>query len=160
MGGASMRPSVENFRHTPVSSREQLYATRERPYQRENQGNYNATRCNPPRRSHSHGSPAGTPIQFAASREQQQQRHMIEIVPGVEKLLRGAEETSNAIDSDFIATYKCFSCESTVVCIRDAEYVICPECRVVGPNEQGHRIERFGVGLGVLLSDVAQMQER
>lgn len=84
----------------------------------------------------------------------------IEISPGVFARLRGSEETWNAIQSGNSTRAKCFSCELALLCISDAEYVICPSCRVVSPIATGNygqerlsnnRLHRHtgGVGLGM-----------
>lgn len=89
----------------------------------------------------------------------------IEITPGVFARLRGSEETWNAIKSGNSTHAKCFSCELALLCISDAEYVICPACRVVSPLsttgsyrqesqsyhllQQPHSAMTGGVGLGM-----------
>lgn len=87
----------------------------------------------------------------------------IEISPGVFARLRGSEETWNAIKSGNSTHTKCFSCELSLLCISDAEYVICPACRVVSPitmrnhyqGKQSHHLLHplpalsGGVGLGM-----------
>jgi hypothetical protein len=78
----------------------------------------------------------------------------VEISPGVFALLRGAEETWRAIQTGNFETVVCVCCCSRMQCIADAEYVLCPECRVVSPvrnkyrerSDSGRRI----VGLGLL----------
>ena len=58
---------------------------------------------------------------------------MIEIAPGLRVRLRGAEETMNAIASDRLATEFCTCCQELLHCVRDADYVLCPNCKVVSP---------------------------
>jgi hypothetical protein len=80
----------------------------------------------------------------------------VEISPGVFALLRGSEETWRAIQAGHFETVVCVCCCNTLQCIADAEYVLCPECRVVSPvlnqyrerSASGQRIR--GVGLGLL----------
>jgi hypothetical protein len=82
----------------------------------------------------------------------------IEISPGIYARLRGSEETWNAIKCGNSTHTKCFSCELSLICISDAEYVICPACRVVSPifSEYSgkdlmypHSAVSGGVGLGM-----------
>jgi len=57
----------------------------------------------------------------------------IEISPGVFVALRGSEESWHAIQQGFYTHPECFCCSTALVCIADADYVLCPECRVVSP---------------------------
>jgi hypothetical protein len=81
----------------------------------------------------------------------------VEIVPGVFALLRGSEETWRAIQRGNFETVVCVCCYNRLHCIADAEYVLCPECRVVSPVGDPYRDELTasgqhisGVGLGLL----------
>ena len=76
--------------------------------------------------------------------QQQQKRSqtMIEIAPGLRLCLRGAEETMDAIASDRLASEFCTCCQELLHCVRDADYVLCPSCKVVSPlveNEYSNR---------------------
>jgi hypothetical protein len=62
-------------------------------------------------------------------------RRTIEISPGVYVQLRGAEETWDCIGRDFFMPCKCFGCSHELCCIQDADYVLCPQCRVVSPMD-------------------------
>ncbi len=80
----------------------------------------------------------------------------IEISPGVFVRLRGSEETWSAIQSGNSTHATCYSCELSLLCIADAEYVICPACRVVSPLSTGSygqpsnpACTTGGVGLGM-----------
>jgi hypothetical protein len=83
----------------------------------------------------------------------------IEISPGVHLRLRGADETWKAIANDYYMPAECICCESAIFCIQDADYVLCPDCRVVslmeGPSSRG----MGGVGLGFKYEDLARWQE-
>jgi hypothetical protein len=83
----------------------------------------------------------------------------IEISPGVHVHLRGADETWKAIANDYYMPAECICCESTIFCIQNADYVLCPDCRVVsrmdGPSSHG----MGGVGLGFKYEDLARWQE-
>jgi hypothetical protein len=84
----------------------------------------------------------------------------IEISPGLFATIRGADETRNAIEQNFVIYPNCMSCNMNLTCIADADYVLCPECKVISPS--GSDIESYsdigssgggggggGVGLGV-----------
>jgi hypothetical protein len=57
----------------------------------------------------------------------------IEIGPGCSKTLRGADETTRAVKFGFIEHQDCLSCSVPLVYVADAEYVLCPKCRVISP---------------------------
>ena len=67
---------------------------------------------------------------------------MIEIAPGVSLPLRGAEETQRAIEAGFYVQCECWACPKTsnleppssLHCILDCDYFLCPDCRSVAPN--------------------------
>lgn len=108
---------------------------------------------------------AGTAISYMKQTTPEEHRDpnktcpMIEVAPGKLLRLRGAEETWHAIRNDFYSPCMCFCCEQTLFCIKDANCVLCPTCRVVGPLEQGHQEDYDGgVGLGVTMKDLAKWQ--
>lgn len=72
----------------------------------------------------------------------------IEIEPGFFAELRGAEETMAAIAVGHVASVECLCCCLALQCIADAEYVLCPDCKVVSPIFNGIP-GRGGVGLGL-----------
>jgi hypothetical protein len=81
----------------------------------------------------------------------------VEIMPGVFSPLRGSEETWRAINAGNVEIVECICCCNRIQCIADAEYVLCPECRVVSPVENRYRgrqasgqHNKRGVGLGLL----------
>jgi hypothetical protein len=77
----------------------------------------------------------------------------IEIAPGVYMPLRGSEETMTAIERGSVTRTNCFSCTSELHCLDDAEYILCPVCRVVGPVDSSfdrREMRVYGVGLGIL----------
>ena len=67
--------------------------------------------------------------------------------------LRGAAETLQAIEAGIAASVICACCEVPLLCVPDAECVICPDCKVVSPvmtNLRGtNKQDRGGVGLGL-----------
>jgi hypothetical protein len=86
----------------------------------------------------------------------------IEISPGVHVRLRGADETWKAIANDFYMPAECICCESMIFCIQNADYVLCPDCRVVSRMENPSSCgagDIGGVGLGFKYEDLARWQE-
>jgi hypothetical protein len=83
----------------------------------------------------------------------------IEISPGVQVRLRGADETWKAIENDYYMPAECICCESTIFCIQDADYVLCPDCRVVSRMEGLSSRGMGGVGLGFKYEALARWQD-
>jgi hypothetical protein len=87
----------------------------------------------------------------------------IEISPGVHVRLRGADETWKAIANDFYMPAECVCCESMIFCIQNADYILCPDCRVVSrmedPSSPCGVGDVGGVGLGFKYEDLARWQE-
>jgi hypothetical protein len=83
---------------------------------------------------------------------------MIEISPGVLVRLRGADETWKAIELDYYMPTECFCCQATIFCIQNADYVLCPDCRVVSRMEDSSSQGMGGVGLGFTYEDLARWQ--
>lgn len=94
---------------------------------------------------------------------------MIPIAPGVSARLRGADETWKCIERDFYLPVVCFACTMEMCCIQDADFVICPMCRVVSPLDGSHassphlsndwRAQREQtVGLGFTFEDLMKWQ--
>jgi hypothetical protein len=106
-----------------------------------------------------------TRIEERRQREEREKREItnanlqLEISPGVFVPLRGSDETWNAIERGFSSNASCFVCSAALICIADADYVLCPDCRVVSPTEVEDRKmpassvfyqqHRGGVGLGL-----------
>jgi hypothetical protein len=83
----------------------------------------------------------------------------LEISPGVHARLRGADETWKAIENDYYMPAECICCESTIFCIQDADYVLCPDCRVVSRMEGLSSCGMGGVGLGFKYEALARWQD-
>ena len=113
------------------------------------------------------------PNQGIASLHQQSQQpppdQMIEIVPGTWLRLRGADETWACIERDFYLPVMCFGCSAELCCIQDADYVLCPTCRVVSPmngipendgsaGRGNENVGNGGVGLGFTFTDLMRWQ--
>ena len=79
--------------------------------------------------------------------------HLLEIAPGVTARLRGAQETMNCIANDFYLPTTCFACETNLFCIMDADYVLCPLCKVVSPVSENGDTDG-GIGLGFTFDDL------
>jgi hypothetical protein len=77
----------------------------------------------------------------------------VEISPGLALHLRGSQETLRAIELGFLAKSTCDCCSMELYCVRDAGFVLCPECRVVHPISG--RVEG-GLGLGIGYKDLRQ----
>ena len=102
-----------------------------------------------------HGFGDGTTTRHAMSRKP----ICVEIAPGVPARLRGFEETKAYVGRDFFLPCLCYCCTLNVFCIMDANYVICPVCRVVNPLEGGADLNYpAGVGLGFTAEDLAAWQ--
>ena len=82
----------------------------------------------------------------------------IEIAPGIMARLRGAQETWSCVENDFYLPTTCFCCSSDLFCIMDANYVLCPMCKVVSPLEGCATGMDGGVGLGFTFDDLQQWQ--
>jgi hypothetical protein len=79
---------------------------------------------------------------------------MIEVAPGVALPVRSAKETQLAIRYGFYKSLACLYCTSSIGCILDADFVICPECLCVNSaNTSSTEPPRTsgGVGLGFRL---------
>jgi hypothetical protein len=82
---------------------------------------------------------------------------VVEISPGVFRPLRGSKETWDAIERGFCANVDCFSCSTTLLCIYDAEFVICPVCKVISPAvTYDDSLPKSGVGLGLRSEELLQ----
>lgn len=94
-------------------------------------------------------------------RRKTSRNQMVDVGGGLQLKLRGADETLRAIRNDFYAPCSCSCCQQMLFCILDADYVICPSCRVVSPmtlDGVKHRITGGGVGLGFTMEHLAQYQ--
>ena len=89
---------------------------------------------------------------------------MVEISPGCVVPLRRTEETMVAVAMDFYRSTTCIGCSQDMFCIVDVCYVVCPNCRTVGPLEghtyfEGREITSEGLGLGFTTETLFKMQQ-
>lgn len=71
----------------------------------------------------------------------------IEIQPGVYAPLRGVEETLYALETGLVVFCDCLCCCTALVCSEDADFVLCPRCKVVSPIRDP---VDFGIGGGAV----------
>lgn len=98
----------------------------------------------------------------AEPQENETQKPLVEISPGVSAPLRGTNETIRAVRVDFYTPITCFGCSLEMFCIADAKYAICPQCKVISPNEETMFEEKVlqlhGLGLGFTCEALFDMQ--
>lgn len=83
----------------------------------------------------------------------------LEIQPGLFLPLRGRKESLQAVEQNFVARTSCMSCETKLLCIQDAEYVLCPLCKVVSPVLTNLGSSGGGsVGLGIQTNNDPSLQ--
>lgn len=92
-------------------------------------------------------------------------RSRIEVSPGYYLPLRGSVETLAAVDGGMARKVQCMACSATLLCVPDAELVICPDCRLLSPlttskqqygstqQQPGVQYTVGGVGLGLKVED-------
>jgi hypothetical protein len=85
----------------------------------------------------------------------------VEVAPGVFLPLHGSQETLSSMQEGQLVSCACFACTLTIMCVPQASYVLCPDCRVVSPVERSAdpTITKLaatlsgGVGLGMKLEE-------
>ncbi|CAB9529907.1 expressed unknown protein [Seminavis robusta] len=87
----------------------------------------------------------------------------IEVSPGVSTRVRSVGETMTAIRNDFFVPVFCLGCALDLFCIADAQFVLCPACRVVSPVEaqlctSKDDTKPRGLGLGVRYENLVEIQ--
>ncbi|CAB9524682.1 expressed unknown protein [Seminavis robusta] len=75
----------------------------------------------------------------------------MELAPGFYVPFRGANEVWDAIDSHTTLECTCLECSIQLVCVRDCEHVVCPDCRMVNPvfEHPAGVTNPFGAGMGL-----------
>jgi len=98
-------------------------------------------------------SPAHIPLDFQESKKSGSKlvspQAEIEISPGVFLPLHGSQETLEAMTNDALVACACFCCSADLYCVRTADYVLCPTCRVISPISDDSCDAAAGVGLGL-----------
>lgn len=87
---------------------------------------------------------------------------ILELSPGWRVRLRGAKETQAAVEGDFYLPTICHGCQMDILCIRDANYVVCPACHVVSPLDDDANMDycHGGLGLGFTWENVQEWQSQ
>jgi len=77
-------------------------------------------------------------------------RELVEIMPGVRVPLHGSLETQYALKRNLVQEATCFECNKTILCVREANLIVCPLCQSIFPT--GKETGPLGdtLGLGVL----------
>lgn len=92
----------------------------------------------------------------------------IPISPDISVALRGASESWRAIRNGSTTAMTCGGCKTRLHVVEDAEYVVCPDCWMVGPVEEtigGIAFEldggcdKYGLGLGLPEKDIVRWVE-
>jgi hypothetical protein len=78
-------------------------------------------------------------------------RTMVEVMPGEYVPLRGSVETWDAVMSGQVKKTSCACCCLDLVCVQDADLVMCPGCRIISPVDDGG--DGGGLGLGMSVQD-------
>lgn len=83
---------------------------------------------------------------YADGNDGEKDRVLVEVMPGEFVPLRGSAETWKAVRMGHTTQATCFGCMLPLVCINDADMVMCPGCRFVSPVDG---IGGGGLGLGM-----------
>jgi hypothetical protein len=94
-------------------------------------------------------------------------RFVLEVAPGLFLPLHGSQETSSAMQEGKLVSCNCFVCMETVMCVPQASYVLCPDCRVVSPVAGCLSLKRRvtlpgemgGVGLGLKWTEYLKWEQ-
>lgn len=81
-------------------------------------------------------------------REDEEEDNLVEVAPGTFVQLRGSMETWRAIQEGRTTRATCFVCSLSLVCIQNADMVMCPICRDISPVDQSPS-SGGGLGLGM-----------
>lgn len=77
----------------------------------------------------------------------------IEVSRGVFQELRGLKETYEALNMGMCTETSCLFCHMHLVCVQDADCVLCPQCHSVSPLEANpnNKIHTGGMGVGIFV---------
>jgi hypothetical protein len=83
----------------------------------------------------------------------------LEISPNVHVPVRPSQETYQAVSSGDYTVTTCFACCVAIVCVKNAAYVLCPDCQVVSPLgfatseaascDASKKEDPYGIGTGL-----------
>jgi hypothetical protein len=76
-------------------------------------------------------------------------RTIVEVLPGEFVPLRGSVETWEAVQAGEVTETICICCQLVLVCIEDADLVMCPGCRVISAVDGGGGGGGLGLGMSV-----------
>jgi len=93
----------------------------------------------------------------------------LDIGGGVKARLRRTKETMQAVATGNFVPVTCMGCTTDLFCITDAEFLVCPVCKIVSPmtmavmpqHQHGNEdtvLFREGVGLGITYNVLHEMQ--
>jgi len=81
--------------------------------------------------------------------EEEEERPFMEVEEGRFVPLRGSAETWQGIIEGKIQQADCWVCSTKLECLKDADFVLCPECRSITPLPEDPNRHVGGVGLGI-----------
>jgi hypothetical protein len=84
-----------------------------------------------------------------SSYEGERGRTIVEVLPGEFVPLRGTVETWEAVQAGEVTGTICIYCQLALVCIEDADLVMCPGCRVISAVDGGGGGGGLGLGMSV-----------
>lgn len=84
---------------------------------------------------------------------------LVEVIPGTYVKLRGSVETWEAIQMGRTIRSACLSCTVILLCIHDADMVMCPVCKSISPVERDG-FGGGGLGLGMSEEEAAMELRR
>lgn len=150
----SLYPSVHNLPEVPTAAVVFSKVGRKRASNADNSANYHISddrrsTFDSPHREHQQQQQQGqhsSPNPVEEEDDSSFERPLVEVAPDHWVELRGSEETWSALQRNFCRKVDCFCCETSMRVIADAAMVLCPECRMICPLDDGGG---RGLGLGV-----------
>jgi hypothetical protein len=86
---------------------------------------------------------------YSSDEDDEKGRTIVEVLPGEFVSLRGSVETWEAVQAGKVTGTICTYCRLALVCIEDADIVMCPGCRVISPVDGGGGGGGLGLGMSV-----------
>jgi hypothetical protein len=84
---------------------------------------------------------------------------LVEVTPGTYVKLRGSVETWHAIQTGRTTRTACLSCTVMLLCIQDADMIMCPACRSISPVDRDN-FGGGGLGLGMAETEARMELDR